>query len=61
MHDSDLNHLRTALQVAWRAREHGNHPFGALLVDENNQVLMRAENNLMRRASQLCSSRGQHA
>ena len=46
MNDSDLNHLRTAIQVAGRAREHGNHPFGALLVDENNQVLMRAENTV---------------
>ena len=46
MNESDLNHLRTAIQVAWRAREHGNHPFGALLVDENNQILMRAENTV---------------
>ena len=46
MTDSDLHHLRTALQVAERAREHGNHPFGAVLVDENNQVLMRAENTV---------------
>jgi len=46
MNDFDIHHLRTAIQVAWRAREHGNHPFGALLVDENNQVLMRAENTV---------------
>ena len=61
-----LAHLRTAIGVAQRAREHGNHPFGALLVDENNVVLLEAENtvnterdctghaetNLMRLASQ---------
>jgi len=46
MNDSDLQHLRTAIQVAQKAREHGNHPFGAILVDENNQVLMQAENTV---------------
>ena len=66
MNDSDLQHLRTAIEVAQRARDHGNHPFGAILVDENDQVLLQAENtvvtgrdctghaetNLMRLASQ---------
>ena len=66
MNAEDLQHLRTAIAIAWQAREHGNHPFGALLVDENNQVLVQAENtvvtgrdctghaetNLMRLASQ---------
>lgn len=47
MNDSDLQHLRTAIQVAQKAREHGNHPFGAILVDENNQVLMQAENTVV--------------
>jgi len=47
MNDSDLQHLRTAVQVAQKAREHGNHPFGAILVDENNQVLMQAENTVV--------------
>ena len=44
MNDSDIQHLRTAIEVAQNAREHGNHPFGAILVDENNQVLLTAEN-----------------
>ena len=62
----DLQHLRTSIALAQAAREHGNHPFGAILVDENNQVLLEAENtvvtgrdctghaetNLMRLASQ---------
>ena len=66
MNPTDLQHLQTALAVAQAAREHGNHPFGAILVDENNQVLLEAENtvvtgrdctghaetNLMRLASQ---------
>src|SRR5262245_7091353 len=66
MRESDLQHLRTAVEVAQRAREHGNHPFGAILVDDKDQVLLRAENtvvtgkdctghaetNLMRLASQ---------
>ena len=66
MDNIELQHLRTAILVAQRAREHGNHPFGAILVDENNQVLLEAENtvvtgsdctghaetNLMRLASQ---------
>jgi len=70
MNDSDTQHLRTAIEVAHRAREHGNHPFGAILVDEKNQVLLQAENtvvtgrdctghaetNLMRLASQNFSS-----
>ena len=47
MNDTDLQHLRTAIDVARRAREHGNHPFGAILVDENNQVLMEAENSVV--------------
>jgi tRNA(Arg) A34 adenosine deaminase TadA len=66
MNETDIQHLRTAIQVAQAARDHGNHPFGAILVDENNQVLVQAENtvvterdctghaetNLMRLASQ---------
>lgn len=47
MHKSDLQHLRTAIGVAQRAREHGNHPFGAILVDENNQVILQAENTVV--------------
>jgi len=66
MDSKDLQHLRTSIEVAQSAREHGNHPFGAILVDENGQVLLQAENtvitdsdctghaetNLMRLASQ---------
>ena len=47
MNEKDLEHLRTAIDLAQQAREHGNHPFGAILVDENNQVLLQAENTVV--------------
>lgn len=47
MNDIELGHLKRSIAVAWRAREHGNHPFGAVLVDEHNQVLMEAENTVV--------------
>lgn len=47
MNNLDLQHLRTAIDVAQKAREHGNHPFGAILVDENNEVLLEAENTVV--------------
>jgi tRNA(Arg) A34 adenosine deaminase TadA len=47
MHTIDVQHLRTAIHVAQHARDHGNHPFGAILVDENNQVLLEAENTVL--------------
>ena len=46
MNDIDLEHLRSAISVAWQARKHGNHPFGAVLVDEHNHVLLQAENTV---------------
>ena len=47
MKAADLQHLRTAIEVAQRAREHGNHPFGALLADEHDNVLLQAENTVV--------------
>ena len=47
MNNIDLEHLRTAIEIARQAREHGNHPFGAILVGENNQVLLKAENTVV--------------
>jgi tRNA(Arg) A34 adenosine deaminase TadA len=47
MTDSDLAHLRHVIQIAANARAHGNHPFGGLLVDENGQVLLEAENTVV--------------
>ncbi len=66
---ADLAYLRQAIAVAQRARANGNHPFGALLVDEAGNLLLEAENtvntendctghaetNLMRQASRAFS------
>ena len=45
-HLTHLTHLRTAIAVARRARDKGNHPFGAILVDETGAVLLEAENTV---------------
>jgi tRNA(Arg) A34 adenosine deaminase TadA len=47
MKSVDVDHLRTAIQVASIARQHGNHPFGAVLVDEHGQLLLEAENTVI--------------
>jgi tRNA(Arg) A34 adenosine deaminase TadA len=46
MNDMDIKHLRSAIALAWRARQRGNHPFGAVLVDQHNQVVLQAENTV---------------
>ena len=46
MNVDHTTHLRSAITVAQRARPRGNHPFGAILVDENNQLLLAAENTV---------------
>jgi tRNA(Arg) A34 adenosine deaminase TadA len=44
--DGHEPHLRAAIKLARLAREHGNHPFGALLVDEEGSVVLEAENTV---------------
>jgi tRNA(Arg) A34 adenosine deaminase TadA len=39
--------LRRSFAVARRALSHGNHPFGAVLVNEAGDVLMEVENGYM--------------
>ena len=65
----DHHFCRIAIQTAKEAREEGNHPFGAILVDEEGNILMiskntvnterdatgHAETNLMRMASRMYS------
>ena len=51
MHDTtpsphDLHFLRRAIEVARCSRANGNHPFGAVLVDAHNTVLLEAENSV---------------
>lgn len=47
MRPFDLPLLRRAIALAASARQHGNHPFGALLADENGQILLEAENTVI--------------
>ena len=39
--------LRRSFEVARRALTHGNHPFGAILVDQHRNVLIESENGYM--------------
>lgn len=47
MNEQDIRHLRTAIDVAQTARGHGNHPFGAILVDRPGREVLRAENSVV--------------
>lgn len=66
----DEKYLRQALVIAKKARDAGNHPFGALLVDMETDTIVavaentvntdkdctgHAETNLMRKASPCCT------
>lgn len=44
---NNLKFLREAIAVAQRAREQGNHPFGAILVDANGEKILEAENTVI--------------
>ncbi len=64
-------YIRLAIKVAKQAKEKGNHPFGAILVNKQGEVLLEAENsvttehdctghaetNLMRKASKQYDSK----
>ena len=43
----DEHFLRRSFEVARRAISHGNHPFGAILVDRDRTILIEAENGFM--------------
>jgi tRNA(Arg) A34 adenosine deaminase TadA len=45
--EQDEYFLRWSFEVARRALTHGNHPFGAILVDRNRNVLIETENGYM--------------
>jgi tRNA(Arg) A34 adenosine deaminase TadA len=47
MDETNKNNLRKSFEAAMRAREKGNHPFGAVLVDENGVVALEGENNVV--------------
>ena len=40
-------HVTRAIELAADAREHGNHPFGSLLVDGDGNVVLEAENTVV--------------
>lgn len=43
----DAAFLRRSFEVARRAREHGNHPFGALLAGPGGEILLESENGYL--------------
>ena len=47
MNETDLKYLRLAIDVSRRAKEKGNHPFGAVLVDADGTFLLEAENTVI--------------
>jgi len=47
MEEDDLKLLRLTFNLSRQAREHGNHPFGALLADPDGKVLLTAENTVV--------------
>jgi len=47
MDATDLTHLRAAIALARRSREHGNHPFGAVLADADGKRVLEAENTVV--------------
>lgn len=47
MNPVDLTLLQQAVDIAWRSRKHGNHPFGALLAGPQGDVLLEAENSVI--------------
>ncbi|WP_210479563.1 nucleoside deaminase [Naasia sp. SYSU D00948] len=44
--DHDRKLLRAAIEVSRRARERGNHPFGAVLADPDGRIVLEAENSV---------------
>ncbi|MGV9839035.1 nucleoside deaminase [Nocardia niigatensis] len=45
--EDDIRNLLAAVAIAWRSREHGNHPFGAVLAGPDGRVLLEAENTVV--------------
>ncbi len=42
--NSDIKYLREAVRIAKESRASGNHPFGALLVNPDGEIILRAGN-----------------
>jgi tRNA(Arg) A34 adenosine deaminase TadA len=43
----DQKFIRSSIELAQKARDGGNHPFGALLVDNEGNILLEAENTVL--------------
>lgn len=43
-HEEDVAFLERAIEVSHASREHGNTPFGAILVNENKEIVLESEN-----------------
>jgi len=46
--EQDLAFLRQAIELARKARNDGRHPFGALIVNEQGEIVVAARNNAVR-------------
>lgn len=46
MEQKEIEHLIAAINTARISREKGNHPFGAVLVDDHNRIVLTAENTV---------------
>ena len=44
---SELDYLGAAVSAGRRARQHGNHPFGAVLVGPDGEILLEGENTVL--------------
>ena len=44
---TDDRYLLAAIELAQQARDNGNHPFGALLVDADGNVVVESENTVV--------------
>jgi tRNA(Arg) A34 adenosine deaminase TadA len=47
MNAGDVRLMRVAIEASRRAKAKGNHPFGAVLADEQSNVLLEAENTVV--------------
>ena len=47
LHERDERLLIASIDLARKAREHGNHPFGAVLATASGEVLCEAENTVV--------------
>ncbi len=47
MNNTDQKFIRSAIKLAQKARDNGNHPFGAILVDEKGEIVLEAENSVV--------------